>query len=194
MKNKLFMGLLTLAVLAAPQLSYADWGVRVHDRDHYYRWHEHPQWGLHVHYLPAGYLTVRVGWHNYYYYDGLYYNNVNGEYMLCQPPVGAYVSVIPADFQPALINGRTYYTDNGIYYVRTRRGYEVVAAPVIYRPTPVVVAQPASAVDFPVNVPNGRGGYVTVVLKRSGHGYVGPQGEYYPDFQRVGQLRDMYGR
>jgi hypothetical protein len=53
---------------------------------------------------------------------------------------------------------------------------------------------PAAVTDeFTVNIPNRRGGYTPVVIKRSGDGYVGPQGEYYPEFPKVFQLEMMYG-
>jgi len=137
--TKLAAGFLMLMLLVAPQLSYADWGVGINvggpgiGGHVFYGWHNHPQWGARVGYLPAGYVTVGAGWHNYYYYDGLYYNNVGGQYVLVAPPVGVYVSVIPPDFQPVLINGRTYYADHGVYYILTRHhGYKVVAAPVVY--------------------------------------------------------------
>jgi hypothetical protein len=194
--KKILAAVLMLALFAAPKLSYADWGDH-HDGHSYYRWHEHPHWGIHIHILPVGYITVRVGWHSYYYYDGLYYNYVGGDYVLITPPVGAYVSVIPPDFQPVLINGRTYYTDNGVYYILTRRhGYKVVAAPVVYAPVqPVVVAQPDTAQDsFPVNIPNNSGGYTTVVIRKSGSGFVGPQGEFYAQFPSVAQLKVMYSK
>jgi hypothetical protein len=44
-----------------------------------------------------------------------------------------------------------------------------------------------------INIPNSRGGYTSITLRRSGNGFVGPQGEYYPDFPSVEQLRTMYG-
>ncbi len=47
--------------------------------------------------------------------------------------------------------------------------------------------------SFTVNVPNGQGGYVAVVIQQSGGGYAGPQGEYYPQFPSVAQLQAMYG-
>jgi hypothetical protein len=209
MKNKtmaaiITTGILMTALFTIPQSSYADWGVGVsvggpgfhHDDHGFYRWHDHPHWGYHYHFLPAGYLTIRVGWHSYYYYNGLYYSYVNGDYVLVSPPIGAYVSAIPPDFQPVIINGRTYYTDNGVYYLLTRhRGYKVVVAPVVYaQPVTTVVAAPAAADQniFPINVPNNSGGYVTVVVKRSGNGYVGPQGEFYAQFPSVTQLKAMY--
>jgi len=142
MQNKILAGItgtfLALTLFIAPQMSYADWGVGVHvgiggpGPVGYYRWHDHPAWGLHIHALPVGFVTVRVGWTNYYYYDGLYYNYINGDYVIVNPPAGAYVSAIPADFQPVIIRGRTYYADHGIYYILTRHhGYKVVRAPVV---------------------------------------------------------------
>ncbi len=212
--RKILSGTIALILLTFSGLSYADWGVGVNigsgggyhrDDRHFYRYHDHPRFGLRVSFLPYGYNTVWVGGSRYYYYDGLYYTAVGGgEYVLVNPPVGAYVSAIPPDFQPVFINGVTYYTNNGVYYILTRHhGYRVVAQPVVYVQQPtVVVAQPpvqAGPVvyaqdSFSVNVPNDRGGYVAVVLKRSGNGYVGPQGEFYAQFPKVAQLKAMYGK
>jgi len=204
--TKLFIASLILMLLIVPQLSYADWGVGIHfgspgyhhDDHRFYRWHDHPHWGLHLHFLPVGYITINVGWHRYYYYDGLYYTFVGGDYVLVNPPVGAYVQVIPPDFQAVIINGRTYYTDNGVYYILTRyHGYKVVAAPVVYAPPQVIVTQPygnGGQGAFPVNIPNNSGGYISVIIKKSGNGFVGPQGEFYPQFPTVEQLRVMYNK
>jgi hypothetical protein len=220
---KIFFCVLTLALFAFSRLSYADWSVGVnvggpgyhHDDRHFYRWHDHPHYGYHMHFLPDGYFTIWVGGSRYFYYDGLYYTYIgDGDYVLVQPPIGAYVSAIPPDFQPVSINGRTYYADNGVYYVLTHHGYKVVEPPVVYvQPQPVVVAQPQQVVvtqpapqvvvtqpsvpvvaqdAFPVNVPNNSGGYTAVVIKRSGNGYVGPQGEFYAEFPKVSQLKAMY--
>ena len=202
--NKLLMSFLTLVLLAAPQLSYADWGfgIRVgdHDRDHhYYRYHDHPRYGIHSHYLPAGYLTLWVGGNRYFYADGLYYSYVGGDYIIVNPPIGAYVNVIPPDFHAVRINGRIYYTDNGVYYVLTQHhGYKVVIGPSVYaQHSPVIIAQPVTvnAQDsFPINIPNNNGSYNTVIIKKTGNGFIGPQGEFYAQFPSVSQLRMMYGR
>jgi len=73
-------------------------------------------------------------------------------------------------------------------------------------PPPVVVEQPATVVTqappsatysgdtVTVNVPNSNGGYTAVVLKRSGNGWVGPQGEYYDQVPTTEQLQAMYGK
>ena len=216
---KIFSSFLALTLFAAPKLSYADWSIgigvgdrhddrREHRDDHgFYRWHDRPHYGYHAHYLPAGYFTIWAGGTRYYYYDGLYYTYVGyGDYVLVNPPVGAYVNVIPSDFQPVSINGRIYYTDGGVYYILTRHhGYKVVAAPVMYaQPAQVIVTQPVTTVtvpapvysqdSFPVNVPNKSGGYTKVVIKKSGNGYAGPQGEFYTTFPTVAQLKAMYGK
>ena len=181
---------------------------RHYDDRHFYRWHEHPHYGLHMGFLPDGYFTIWAGGTRYYYYDGLYYSYVGyGDYVIVNPPMGAYVSAIPPDFQPVYINGVTYYTDNGVYYVLTHRGYKVVSAPVVYaQPEQVIVTQPVvmpqaqppapvavyTQDTFSINVPNNSGGYTTVVIKKSGNGYVGPQGEFYAQFPSVAQLKAVY--
>ncbi len=48
--------------------------------------------------------------------------------------------------------------------------------------------------EFTVNIPNNHGGYTAVVIKRSGNGFTGPQGEFYPEFPKVSQLKIMYGK
>src|SRR5208283_3966165 len=68
---------------------------------------------------------------------------------------------------------------------------------IVAQPAPVVVAQGPSTTysgdTVTINVPNSNGGYTAVVLKRSGTGYVGPQGEYYDQVPTTAQLQAMYG-
>jgi hypothetical protein len=78
-----------------------------------------------------------------------------------------------------------------------------IQKPAYEQPAPVIVEQqPAQVVptttysgdSVTVNVPNSNGGYTAVVLKRSGNGYVGPQGEYYDQVPTTAQLQAMYGK
>ncbi|MDE1920870.1 MAG: hypothetical protein KGJ09_02510 [Candidatus Omnitrophica bacterium] len=76
-----------------------------------------------------------------------------------------------------------------------------IQKPVVQQPAPVVVSQPAPVTNITysgdtvtVNIPNSTGGYTAVVLKRSGNGYIGPQGEYYDQIPSTEQLQAMYGR
>ena len=69
---------------------------------------------------------------------------------------------------------------------------------IVAQPAPVVVSQVPTTTyagdTVTVNVPNSNGGYTAVVLKRSGNGYVGPQGEYYDQIPTIAQLQAMYGK
>ncbi|MFH1878427.1 MAG: hypothetical protein ABH883_06445 [Candidatus Omnitrophota bacterium] len=52
---------------------------------------------------------------------------------------------------------------------------------------------PARVDTVTVSIPNSNGSYTQVTLYRSGTGYTGPQGEYYPGHPTVEQLRTLYG-
>ena len=69
---------------------------------------------------------------------------------------------------------------------------------VVAQPAPVVMAQPPATIEtqdsVTVNVPNNNGTYTAVVLRKSGDGFVGPQGEYYTQLPTTDQLRVMYGK
>ena len=69
---------------------------------------------------------------------------------------------------------------------------------IVAQPAPVVVSQVPTTTyagdTATVNVPNSNGGYTAIVLKRSGNGYVGPQGEYYDQIPTTAQLQAMYGK
>ena len=71
------------------------------------------------------------------------------------------------------------------------------AAPVFAAPAPVYQSAPPQGQTpevLTVNIPNSRGGYTAVTLKRSGNGFVGPQGEYYAEHPTVEQLKVLYGK
>ncbi len=110
-----------------------------------------------------------------------------------RPPIGTVVRVRPPDCRTVIIRGATYYVSNDVYYLPSRQGYEVVVPP---NTSVIEAAQPevASATDesVTVNIPNAQGGFTAVVLKKSGSGFLGPQGEFYPEFPKVEQLKLMY--
>jgi len=73
---------------------------------------------------------------------------------------------------------------------RLYRHSEVVVLPQGH--VPVVPA----ALKGPVVVKlyNTDGSSTNVVLERAGKGFIGPQGEYYPELPRMEQLKVMYGK
>ena len=57
---------------------------------HHYGYH---YFGHRIHTLPIGYRVIRVGYHDYYYYDGIYYRPYwNGGYYICRPPLGTVIA------------------------------------------------------------------------------------------------------
>ena len=174
--SKIFIGFLFLCLLfIRPTNSYA-W----HDR-----WHGHSYIGVNFGVWPSSYYYGYP--YNPYYADPYYYP--------------AYTVVASSSYQPVVVNGVTYYVNNGVYYIYTQYGYQAVAtpagvsAPVIQAATistnPVVANSDDS---ITVNIPNTKGGYNAVLLKRSGSGFTGPQGEFYAEFPKVSQLQVMYGK
>jgi hypothetical protein len=70
----------------------------------------------------------------------------------------------------------------------------VASSPAVSAPVTAEVAAPKVNEAYTINIPNARGSYSAVTLKRSGSGFTGPQGEYYPDFPKVALLQVMYGK
>ena len=156
-----------------------------------YAWHD----GWHG----RGYVNVNLGvWPGSYYgYGYPYYPYYADPYYYPETVV-----VSSPNYQPVVVNGVTYYVNNGVYYVYTQYGYQVVATPAGVS-APVIQAAAAATVvpagannddAITVNIPNIKGGYTPVLLKRSGNGFTGPQGEFYSDFPKVSQLQVMYGK
>ncbi len=98
-----------------------------------------------------------------------------------------------------IVNGNTYYVKNGVYYIYNGYYYQDVPPPVVN----IVQSVPNQAVSvtaedkngdyLTVNIPNHKGGFTPVTLKRSNAGFIGPQGELYKDFPKIAQLETIYG-
>ena len=137
--------------------------------------------------LPIICPATSFAWHDYTYYgDWDYYGSGRDH------PYSAYIDranyVGPADYaaiEPEYINGPLVISD--------------VTAPAITPvPTQLITQAPAPPAtqgdEFTVNIPNTHGGYNAVVIKRFGDGFIGPQGEYYPEFPKIFQLQMKYGQ
>jgi hypothetical protein len=178
---KIFFVFLFLSLLVIrPTSSYAYW----HDG-----WRGHGYVGINLGVWPGPYYGYGYPYYGYPYADPYYYPGA--------------VVVSSSSYQPVVLNGVTYYVNNGAYYIYTQYGYQAVAAPagvsapVVQAAT--VTAAPATASadtddSFTINIPNNKGGYNAVLLKRSGNGFIGPQGEFYSEFPKVSQLQVMYGK
>ncbi len=60
---------------------------------------------------------------DYFYQDGVFYQNVNGQYLVIIPPAGALVDSLPEDYDMFTFNGREYYqVENTVYRVTVVSG------------------------------------------------------------------------
>ena len=143
--------------------------------------------------LPAGYDSINLNDDVYYYSDGQYYQRANEEFDSVPPPVGAVVGALPAEYVSVTIGGVEYATYNGVYYMNTAGGYEVADPPAGFEGVLIAAATDnPNAIVVSLPDPSTSGQFVDIPLTRSGDGFVGPQGEYYPEFPPIEQLREMY--
>ena len=192
MKNKILLVLVVIAMVASvvSQDAYA-WGGR---GGRYYwhggRWYNNSWFwfgagmtalalGSVVASLPPYYNTVYYGGVPYYYYDGIYYQSSPYGYTVVQAPPMAAPAVVQQPYvqQPYTVAQPAMYAPS-------------VESANIVQTTP----QNTQGESFTVNVPNYKGSYTPVTMTRSGTGFTGPQGEYYADFPKIKQLKEMYGK
>jgi hypothetical protein len=116
----------------------------------------------------GGYYGLGYNYWPYDYYDP-YYNNYG---VLVSSPVVETPEIIEPS--PTVVTNNPTYQNTAI--------------------SPVQITSSEIDDDITLNIPNSKGGYTSVLLKRSGKGFTGPQGEFYSEFPRVSQLKVMYGQ
>ncbi len=137
-----------------------------------------------------GYVREDNRGDRHYYRDGRWYRRSSSgtDIIVSSLVIGAFIDSLPPSHTIVEAEGTSYYHDDRYYYKqRPEGGYVVVPAPVIIQSPPQIPEMST------INIPNSRGGYTSVTLRRSGNGFVGPQGEYYPNYPSVEQLKTMYG-
>jgi len=153
--------------------------------------------------LPRGYLTIVIGGLRYHYHHGFFYRKGVSGYVVVTAPVGAVIATLPIGYKIIMIGRDKYYYHSGVYYRSYPSGYIVVPAPVVSTPVATIVEpvpitglseKASEQTTVVINVPNLDGSYTPVVLQKSGDGYVGPQGEYYPGNPTVEQLKVLYAK
>ena len=142
----------------------------------------------------------------YYYRGGSWYRHgwLGFDIAVSALAIGALIDSLPPRYSTVVVGGVPYYYYGNYYYQPyPYGGYVVVPPPVLTQPVVVVPQTAPTAITQPqpqtqevstINIPNARGGYTAVTLKKAGAGYVGPQGEYYSDNPTVEQLKVLYGK
>ena len=183
--RKVVLALCVSMIFMAQSVDAYAWRSRRHARHRYHH--------RYVRALPAAYIACLVGGLTYYYSSGVFYRRGHSGYVLVNAPVGTVVPALPREHQTIIIDGSPYYTYDNVYYAERPSGYAVVPAPAV---TKVVQVEPANDKDdtYVINVPNANGSFTPVVIQKGEDGYIGPQGEYYPEQPTVDQLKAMYAK
>jgi hypothetical protein len=109
----------------------------------------------------------------YYYYGGTYYIPAGDELVAATPPDSNTSAPSPSQSPPLkAIAPPPADTSAAIASVAT--------------------GQPTDTVT--IHVPNAAGGFTPVKLVRVDNGYIGPQGEFYPNNPTVAELKVLYGK
>ncbi|MDD5085240.1 MAG: DUF6515 family protein [Candidatus Omnitrophica bacterium] len=169
-----------------------------------------------AHRLPAGYISLIVAGLTYLYCEGLFYRYSQAGYVVVPPPVGAVVPALPPGYTMVIVNGAPYYVYGYTYYAPAPAGYMVVTAPATAVPVAVPTATPAAppvssqaassgatsaatkaedksdTTAFEIYIANDNGSYTLVTLRKTDKGFVGPQGELYPNHPTVEELKARY--
>lgn len=128
--------------------------------------------------------------HRHYYRDGRWYRPgwFGLSFAVSVLTNGTMIDELPPKHTTVIIQGIPYYHDDRYYYRTSPEGGYVVVQ------SPVIVKSEAQMPEMStVNIPNSRCGYTSVTLRKSGNGFIGPQGEYYSEYPSVEQLKAMYG-
>jgi hypothetical protein len=152
----------------------------------YYNSFYAPHLGFRLNVLPYGYYPFYFGPSQYFYSDGLYYQYLNNQYAVVEPPVGAAINTLPDNAQSIVINGVQYYELNGVYYQPITKDDGSVVYQVAGKDgelntdggtdIPVAVAPPKIG-DIVTSLPEG-----TRTIKINGQKlYVSPDDYYYQD-------------
>lgn len=143
--------------------------------------------------LPREHEVVVVNGYPYYVSDNVYYQSYpNGYYVVAPPPTQTvYVQAPPVVQTVVLPAPATSQPVN----VQAPPVAQPVAPPAPAAPQPAVVTATPATEKYSLYIPNSDGvTYTAVVVRKKDKGYVGPQGEFYPEFPKVEQLKAMYGK
>lgn len=147
---------------------------RGHGHNHY---KSHHDWFFVNYYEPRPYFPGRIyslprqakfvwaGGERYYSYRGIYYKPSS---------CGTYYTIVDDPYEREQVSNTTI---NHFYQGNTSQA----AADTI-----------GNQSEFDVNIYNSKGEMVTVKIKKLDNGYIGPQGEFYPEFPKIAQLKEMY--
>jgi len=97
------------------------------------------------------------------------------------PVVPTFIDSLPDQAVFVYIDGTKYAYFQGVFYKQIFSGYEAID------PATIVLGG-----SFNIAIPNTNGAYTLIQMNAVNNGFVGPQGEFYPQFPAIQQLQAMY--
>ena len=104
------------------------------------------------------------------------------------------IRVLPPGYRTLVVGSVVYYVHDGTYYVSSPEGYVVTPAPAVVEVKPEIPKEAQPIDSYEIQIPNANGSYTLVVLKKTDRGFLGPQGEFYPEHPTVEQLKQVYAK
>ena len=146
--------------------------------------------------IPAGCQPVVVDGVTYYTLNGVTYRQTTYGYYQVVPalPVLAETSQAPASSTPRTAVSASVPSAPSSPAISAPAQKPAAGNPVMKASGSGVVVQATEDDAVTLNIPSAKGGYVAVILKKSGNGFIGPQGEFYPEFPKIELLKVMYGK
>lgn len=140
--------------------------------------------------LPGGARHIIIAGVPYWVHAGVFYRIEGDGYLIVSAPI---IRLLPPRHKVIVIGGIVYYVVDGIYYKTVPDGYIVVEEPV--EKAEVTSTAPGAKLDeLTLYVPKkNTDGFVPVTMKKLEGGFLGPQGEFYPQMPPMVWLTEIYG-
>jgi hypothetical protein len=129
------------------------------ERRQSYFWSDYHS-GMRIGRLPDGYRRFRIHDHDYFYFEGVFYDDEPSGYVVIAPPVDAEIPELPPGAETVVVGNTIYYYAAGAFFLQQPDGGYVVVAPPMGA---TVSLLPPDAVEANVN----------------GTGYYQAEGIYY---------------
>ena len=150
---------ISLALVAASPLAYAQHERREHERerfqtphwvfdDRFHHNHYYPAIGYSLAVLPTGNVVVNFRSGRFFFHSGVWYQAVPGGYVVVRAPVGAVIPVLPPAYTTVYLGNVPYYYANDVYYVAAPGGFAVAQPPAVAA-APAPQAPPGSMAPPP---------------------------------------------
>jgi hypothetical protein len=98
------------------------------DRRQSFFWSDYHK-GMRIGTLPHGYHRIHVRNHDFFFFEGVFYDDEPSGYVVVAPPVDADIPDLPPGAETIEANGTVYYYAAGAFYVQQSDGSYIVVAP-----------------------------------------------------------------